>query len=140
MQERDPLEGPIPHLEARLCILLSIVPLAIADVLEDGTNLNSSSLHKDTASGNVENGDGHEINGKSNTSRKDGLVSSLQVLGNFSGLLCPPSSVTDSANSAATKAARFIHNSNNEKDASGGGSCGDICIKSGLFWKLAVHF
>nr|POE44886.1 mediator of rna polymerase ii transcription subunit 33a [Quercus suber] len=31
--ERDPLEGPIPHLEARLCVLLSIVPLAIANVL-----------------------------------------------------------------------------------------------------------
>nr|XP_023904924.1 mediator of RNA polymerase II transcription subunit 33A-like [Quercus suber] len=34
-RERDPLEGPIPHLEARLCVLLSIVPLAIANVLQD---------------------------------------------------------------------------------------------------------
>uniref|UniRef100_A0A7N2LG33 Uncharacterized protein n=1 Tax=Quercus lobata TaxID=97700 RepID=A0A7N2LG33_QUELO len=33
--ERDPPEGPIPHLEACLCVLLSIVPLAIANVLED---------------------------------------------------------------------------------------------------------
>ncbi|XP_024186515.1 mediator of RNA polymerase II transcription subunit 33A isoform X1 [Rosa chinensis] len=129
-RERDPLEGPVPHLESRLCVLLSIVPLAIAKVLEDEANLNSSSL-KDTASGNAENGDGHEMNSKANTSRKHGLISSLKVLGNFSGLLCPPSSVSDSANSAATKAARFIHNSNNEKDASGGGSCGDTCIKAG---------
>ncbi|XP_040372606.1 mediator of RNA polymerase II transcription subunit 33A isoform X2 [Rosa chinensis] len=130
IHERDPLEGPVPHLESRLCVLLSIVPLAIAKVLEDEANLNSSSL-KDTASGNAENGDGHEMNSKANTSRKHGLISSLKVLGNFSGLLCPPSSVSDSANSAATKAARFIHNSNNEKDASGGGSCGDTCIKAG---------
>ncbi|XP_004305061.1 PREDICTED: mediator of RNA polymerase II transcription subunit 33B-like [Fragaria vesca subsp. vesca] len=128
--ERDPLEGPIPHLESRLCVLLSIVPLAIANVLEDEANLNSSSL-KDTASRNVENGDGHEMNSKASTSRKHGLISSLKILGNFSGLLCPPSSVSDSANSAATKAARFIHNSNNEKDASGGGSCGNTCITAG---------
>ncbi|XP_050382850.1 mediator of RNA polymerase II transcription subunit 33A-like [Argentina anserina] len=129
-RERDPLEGAIPHLESRFCILLSIVPLAIAHVLEDEANLNSSSLN-DTTSRNVENGDGHEMNSKVSTSRKHGLIFSLKVLGNFSGLLCPPSSVSDSANSAATKAACFIHDYNNEKDTSGGGSCGDTCIKAG---------
>ncbi|CAB4315432.1 unnamed protein product [Prunus armeniaca] len=130
-RERDPLEGPIPHLEARLCVLLSIVPLAIANVLEDKIKLNSSSIEGDTVSGNMESGYGDEMDGKANTSRKQGLISSLQVLGNFSGLLCPPSSVVDSSNIAATKAARFILNSKNEKDASGGGSDGDTSIKSG---------
>ncbi|WRX30694.1 hypothetical protein QQP08_023181 [Theobroma cacao] len=33
-QERDPLEGPVPHLEAHFCIFLSIVPLPIANVFE----------------------------------------------------------------------------------------------------------
>ncbi|KAM1110892.1 hypothetical protein ACFX13_010309 [Malus domestica] len=130
-RERDPLEGPIPHLESRLCVLLSIVPLAIANVLKDETKLDSSSIQGDTVSGNTENGYGHKMDGKANTSRKQGLISSLQVLGNFSGLLCPPSSVVDSANIAATKAARFVHNSKNEKDTSGAGSGGDVCIKAG---------
>lgn len=140
MQERDPLEGPIPHLEARLCVLLSIVPLAIANVLEDKIKVNSSSIEGDTMSGNMESGYGDEMDGKANSPRKQGLISSLQVLGNFSGLLCPPSSVVDSSNIAATKAARFILNSKNEKDASGGGSDGDASIKSGLSWKSVVRF
>lgn len=55
--------------------------------------------------------------------RKHGLVSSLQVLGQFSGLLCPPALVVDAANIAATKAAQIVHNSRN--DSSGVDS--DIC-------------
>ncbi|KAB2621764.1 mediator of RNA polymerase II transcription subunit 33A-like [Pyrus ussuriensis x Pyrus communis] len=129
-RERDPVEGPVPHLESRLCILLSIVPLAIANILKDETKMNSSSIQGDTVSGNTENGYGHKMGGKANTSKKQGLISSLQALGNFSGLLCPPSSVVDSANIAATKSAHFVRNSKNEKDTTGG-SGGDVCIKAG---------
>ena len=43
-------------------------------------------------------------------SRKHGLVSALQVLGQFSGLLLPPPSVVNAANSAASKAATFLSN------------------------------
>jgi len=34
-QERDPLEGPVPHLDTRLSILLSITPLAIMKIIEE---------------------------------------------------------------------------------------------------------
>lgn len=107
-RERDPMEGPIPHLEARLCVLLSVVPLAIANVLEDEVNLLPSGQ---------ECGYGNGMDGKSYGARKLALISSLQLLGNFSDLLCPPASVATAANSAAAKAASFISNSKNSKDS-----------------------
>ncbi|XP_027352449.1 mediator of RNA polymerase II transcription subunit 33A-like isoform X2 [Abrus precatorius] len=109
-QERDPPEGPIPHLEARLCVLLSIVPLAIANVLRDDSELSSVQV-------SMESGYKHET--KCDGSRKLGLISSVQVLGHFSGLLCPPALVVDAANQAAKNAASFIYNSMNEKGESG---------------------
>ncbi|KAB1224692.1 Mediator of RNA polymerase II transcription subunit 33A [Morella rubra] len=129
-RERDPPEGPIPRLEARLCVLLSIVPLAIANVLEDEAKL-ASSIPGATAIGSVDLGYGQKMNGKAHVSRKDGLISSLQVLGHFSGLLCPPAAVVDAANSAARQAARFITNAKNERGVIGGGGHVDTSIKAG---------
>ncbi|XP_015897774.3 mediator of RNA polymerase II transcription subunit 33A [Ziziphus jujuba] len=119
-RERDPLEGPIPHLEARLSVLLSIVPLAISKVLEDETKLYTSPCKTTTMSGSEETRYGHDVDGKPHTSRKQGLICSLQVIGQFSSLLCPPASVVGAANSAAAKAAGFILNSKNA--GLGGGS------------------
>ncbi|KAG6643626.1 mediator of RNA polymerase II transcription subunit 33A-like isoform X2 [Carya illinoinensis] len=130
-REHDPLEGPIPRLEARLCVLLSIVPLAIANVLEDEAKLCHSSTAGATFTGSVESGYGHKMNGKGCASRKDGLISSLQILGHFSGLLCPPVSVTDAANTAARKAASFITNAKNQRDIIRGGSLVDASVKAG---------
>lgn len=107
MQERDPPEGPIPHLEARLCMLLSIVPLAVLDVLRDDSEHNPSSVPVPVKSEN-----------RYEKQAVCGLMSSVQVLGQFSGLLCPPALVVDAANQAARKAASFIYNSMNEKDDS----------------------
>lgn len=45
-----------------------------------------------------------KVTGKS----RDDLVSSLQMLGNFIGLLAPPRSVVSAANRAAAKAMFFI--------------------------------
>lgn len=73
------------------------------------------------------------MNEKACGPRKHGLISSLQVLGQFSGPLCPPASVVNAANVAATKAARFVHNSKNEKDGVGYGGHGQGLIKAGLF-------
>ncbi|KAK7294927.1 hypothetical protein RJT34_17826 [Clitoria ternatea] len=112
-RERDPPEGPIPHLEARLCVLLSIVPLAIANVLKGDSEHNPSSVQA-----TMESKHRHDM--KSDGSRKLGLLSSVQVLGQFSSLLCPPALVVDAANQAAKKAANFICNSMNEKGESGG--------------------
>ncbi|CAI8612987.1 unnamed protein product [Vicia faba] len=110
-RERDPPEGPIPHLEARLCMLLSIVPLAIVNVLRDDSEHNSSTAPVLLKSE-------YKYETTSNGSMKLGLVSSVQVLGHFSGLLCPPALVVDAANQAARKAASFIYNSMNEKGES----------------------
>lgn len=125
-RERDPPEGPVPHLEARLCVLLSIVPLAIANVLED-----EAKLCQAAATGYIESGYGHKMNGKAHASRKNGLISSVQVLGHFSSLLCPPASVIDAANSAARKATSFITSAKNERDIVGGGSHVDTSLRAG---------
>ncbi|KAJ6708503.1 hypothetical protein OIU85_028739 [Salix viminalis] len=120
-REHEPLEGPIPHLESRLCILLTIVPLAIANIMDDEAKFCSSSLQGAAKSGFMEiDGHGYQVDGKGQTSRKNGLISSLQVLGQFSGLLCPPASVIGAANAAAVKAASFISNSKSAK-------CGSVC-------------
>lgn len=132
MQERDPLEGPIPHLEARLCVLLSIVPLAIARVVDNEAKLYSSSLQGGIASRYMETRHGHGVD---HASRKHGVVSSLQALGQFSGLLCPPASVVTAANSAAEKAAIFISNSKNAKDGFSGGGRGDASVNTGTILK-----
>lgn len=131
LQERDPPEGPIPHLEARLGILLSIVPLAIANVLAEEANMQLSILQGAETSGSIETGNTHGIDGKSLDLKKEGLISSLQVLGNFSALLCPPASVAGEANSAAAKAASLISISKNVKDGvCSGGPC-DTLLNSG---------
>ncbi|KAI9152792.1 hypothetical protein LWI28_001261 [Acer negundo] len=130
-RERDPPEGPIPHLEARLCVLLCIVPLAIANVLADDTKTNVSSVQGAMPSGYIETGYVQGMDEKSLAPRKQGLISSLQVLGNFTGLLCPPASVAGVANSAAAKASSFISISKNAKDCSGSGSPSDTPLNSG---------
>lgn len=118
-RERDPLEGPVPHLETRLSVLLCIVPLAIAHVVDDVDSLHSSSLQGDMASGCME------------TSRKHALISSLQILGQFSGLLSPPSSVASAATIAAAKAANFKLNLRAEKDGLCVGGYSNASVKIG---------
>ncbi|KAH9737118.1 hypothetical protein KPL71_018339 [Citrus sinensis] len=129
--ERDPPEGPVPHLEARLGILLSIVPLAIANVLAEQANIQLSTLQWSKTSGSIESGCGHGMEEKSLASKKEGLVSSLQALGNFSALLCPPASVACEANNAAAKAASFISVSKNMKDGICSGSPSETLLNSG---------
>lgn len=90
---REPLEGPIPHLDARLCMLLALIPLAIAAILKEET-------------------DAYGAEGNKSLPQRLGLVSSLQDLVQYSGLLVPPSSVVNVANAAASKAAIFRANYN----------------------------
>eukprot|EP01018_Ginkgo_biloba_P000531 Gb_17496 [translate_table: standard] len=104
-REREPLEGPVPHLDARLCMLLSITPLAVVNIIEEeervlqsaGNNLATNECEKD----------------KILLARKSAaLVSSLQILGQFDGLLVPPPSVVSAANQAAARAASFVSSLN----------------------------
>ncbi|MED6194755.1 hypothetical protein PIB30_031508 [Stylosanthes scabra] len=123
--DRDPPEGPIPHLEARLSMLLSIVPLAIANVLND-----DSEHHLSNVQVPLESGYGHEMK-SDGSNRKLGLISSIQVLGHFSSLLCPPTLVVDASNQAARKAASFIYSSMKEKSESGTGIHSNTNAKAG---------
>lgn len=72
--------------------------------------------------------DGHGIDEKNLDSPRNGLISSLQILGQFSGLLCPPRAVADAANIAVAKAATFLSNNRN---GMGGGFQGNSLIESG---------
>ncbi|KAJ1695236.1 hypothetical protein LUZ63_011934 [Rhynchospora breviuscula] len=85
---REPVSGPVPHLDSRLCLLLSIVPLTIAILLKE---------ESDAVYGI-----------DSDSTMKQGLVACLQSLMQFTGLLSPPEPVIEAANNAATKAAVFV--------------------------------
>ncbi|CAH2052914.1 unnamed protein product [Thlaspi arvense] len=95
-RERDPIEGPIPRLDTRLCMSLCIVPLVIASLIEEGEY--EFVMEK----------------------LRDDLITSLKVLGEFPGLLHPPRCVVSAANKAATRAIIFLSGGNVGK------SCSDV--------------
>nr|CAB3452351.1 unnamed protein product [Digitaria exilis] len=96
-REREPIEGPVPHLDTRLCMLLSITTLAIADIIEEADSLcNETELSS------------HMKEKKSIGNLRNKLMLSLQILGDYESLLVPPPYVVPAANQAATKAAMFI--------------------------------
>ncbi|KAJ6839217.1 uncharacterized protein M6B38_316745 [Iris pallida] len=107
-RDREPIEGPIPHIDARLCMLLSVVPLAIVHIVKEEDEMPSPA--NGGILGNEATGSEHGIGRNIYGSRGHGLVSSLQLLGHFSSLLSPPPSVVVAANIAAAKAATFIFN------------------------------
>lgn len=95
-QERDPSEGPVPRLDTCLCMLLSITTLTVANIIEE----EESSLAED-----VEQALTNQRRDKQGPgNRRKDLISSLQQLGDYEGLLIPPPSVNSVANQAAAKA------------------------------------
>lgn len=96
MQERDPIEGPVPRLDTRLCMLLCITTLVVSDLIEE----EEIAPTNETEYGSVNCWKEKEVPGK----RRYDLVSSLQMLGDYQGLLTPPQSVVSAANQAAAKA------------------------------------
>ncbi|KAL5701678.1 hypothetical protein ACHQM5_026990 [Ranunculus cassubicifolius] len=99
-RERDPIEGPVPRLDTRLCMLLSITTLAIAGIIEEEEVTLMNEAEQDPTSQWNEK----QVLGK----RREDLVSSLQILGDYEGLLTPPSSTISVANQAAAKAMMFV--------------------------------
>ncbi|KAH7522398.1 hypothetical protein FEM48_Zijuj07G0134100 [Ziziphus jujuba var. spinosa] len=97
---RDPIEGPVPRLDTRLCILLCITTLVVADLIEE----EESAPIDETECGSTNHWKEKEVSG----TRRNGLVSSLQMLGDYQGLLAPPQSVISAAHQAAAKAVFFI--------------------------------
>ncbi|XWS13569.1 hypothetical protein CRYUN_Cryun36dG0048300 [Craigia yunnanensis] len=101
-RERDPIEGPVPRLDTRLCMLLSIITLVISDLIEEEKEESASVDETEYGSTN------RWKEKKFPTKRRDDLVSSLQVLSDYQGLLAPPKSVVSAANQAAARAMLFV--------------------------------
>ncbi|XP_015939682.1 mediator of RNA polymerase II transcription subunit 33A [Arachis duranensis] len=99
-RERDPIEGPMPRLDTRLCMLLGIIPIVIADLIEE----EERTPVDETDTGPTDQWKEERVPGKC----LNGLVSSLQVLSNYHSLLTPPQSVVAYANQAAAKAMLFV--------------------------------
>ncbi|KAF4378835.1 hypothetical protein G4B88_008305 [Cannabis sativa] len=100
-RERDPIEGPVPHLDTRLSILLCITTLVVADLIEEEESAPVDETECDSTNHWKEK---KEISRK----RRIDLISSLQMLGDYQSLLAPPQSVVPVANQAAAKAMFFI--------------------------------
>ncbi|XP_052189469.1 mediator of RNA polymerase II transcription subunit 33A isoform X2 [Diospyros lotus] len=99
-RERDPIEGPVPRLDTRLCMLLTITTLVVADLIEEEESMQTDAIE------NIDNSqcEGRQVLGK----RRVDLISSLQSLGNYKSLLTPPPAVISAANQAALKAMMFV--------------------------------
>ncbi|KAL3505849.1 hypothetical protein ACH5RR_031231 [Cinchona calisaya] len=98
-RERDPIEGPVPRLDTRLCMLFSITTLVVADLIEE-----EESDPTDEIDGHL---DSHCKKQTPGNRRRD-LVSSLQNLGDYEMLLTPPHTTIPAANQAAAKAMMFV--------------------------------
>lgn len=90
----------MPRLDTRLCMLLSITPLVIADLIEE----EESALNEAVACRSPN----HVRENTAEGNRRNDLVSSLQMLADFQGLLTPPQSIVSAANQAAAKAMLFL--------------------------------
>lgn len=89
----------MPHLDTRLCMLLCITPLVVANLIEEEEPIPID--EKDSVTDHWKE---KRVPGKC----RNDLVSSLQVLGDYQSLLTPPQSVITAANQAAAKAMLFI--------------------------------
>lgn len=88
----------MPRLDTRLCMLLSITTLAIANIIEeDGAPPESANLCEPK---------------ENSAARRSHLVASLQAVGDYESLLVPPPSVVSAANQAASKATMFVSGHN----------------------------
>lgn len=83
-----------------LCVLLCITTLAIVNIVDE----EESALTEKNEQGKMHMQSETQVVGNCRKS----LLSSLQQLGDFEGLLTPPSSVTSLANQAAAKAMFFF--------------------------------
>lgn len=90
----------MPHIDPRLCMLLCIIPLVVADFIEEEERAPIGESDDDTTDHWKEK----KVPGKC----RNDLVSSLQVLGDYHSLLAPPQSIVSAANQAAAKAMLFV--------------------------------
>ncbi|XP_022930272.1 mediator of RNA polymerase II transcription subunit 33A-like isoform X2 [Cucurbita moschata] len=99
-RERDPIEGPVPRIDTRLCLLLCITVLVIADLIEEVES--TTSVETEYGASN------HWKEKKAPGECRNELISSLQILGEYQSLLIPLQGVISACNQAAAKAMMFI--------------------------------
>jgi hypothetical protein len=98
VQDRESLEGPITRLGSRLCMLLSISPLAAGIVIEEEEK---GQLHPENISGDDKD---RKVIG----ARRAALETSIQILGQFESLLVAPTVAVTAANLVAAKVSAFV--------------------------------
>jgi hypothetical protein len=137
-RERDPLEGPIPHLDARLSILLSITPLAVMKIIEEEERTLQTAGNN--AAGDFVTTNDYDKERKGLGTKRAALVSSLNILGQFESLLAPPQSVVSAANQAAAKAANVVSSLNGGNVRFDGLSSNDSSSRTGgNMWHLIIE-
>ncbi|XP_071717485.1 mediator of RNA polymerase II transcription subunit 33A-like [Rutidosis leptorrhynchoides] len=99
-REGDSSEGPVPRIDTCLCLLLCTTTLAVVNIIDE----EESALLDEDDIKIMHQGSEKETLGNCRKS----LISSLQQLGDYEGLLIPPPSVTSIANQAAAKAIMFF--------------------------------
>ncbi|KAI4349551.1 hypothetical protein L6164_010128 [Bauhinia variegata] len=99
-RERDPSEGPVPRLDTCMHMLLCITTLVVTSIIEE----EEGELMEEAERSPTNQSKDKHAQGK----RRGELITSLQLLGDYAGLLTPPQSVSLVANQAAAKAMLFI--------------------------------
>lgn len=105
------MEGPKPHIESRLCMLLSLVPLACVIVIDEEEKAMSSS-GGNSRGDIISTSNGDEKDKSRQGTRRAALASSLQALGQFEALLYTPQIAVAAANQAAQSIASILANVN----------------------------
>ncbi|CAM6087116.1 unnamed protein product [Calypogeia fissa] len=111
-RDRDWVEGPKPHIESRMCMLLSHVPLACLMLVEEEEKGPSGNGNMRGENMSTSNGSESEKERLSQCVRRAGNILSLQVLGQFEALLYPPKIAIVAANQAAASIASVLGNLN----------------------------
>ncbi|KAH0667780.1 hypothetical protein KY285_028986 [Solanum tuberosum] len=123
-RERDPSEGPVPRLDTCLCLLLSITPLAITNIIKEEENDSCTSDQRTESTGK----------------HRQALVSSLQQLHDYEGLLTPPLPAIPLANQAALKAMMFLSGLSGGSEYFDGMRLNDMPVNcAGSLWHLIVE-
>lgn len=104
-REWDHMEGPRPHSESRFCMLLCIVPLTSALVIEEEER---QSMHSTSISESGCIGASDDKERKIFGNCRAAFISSLQILGQFEGLLSAHQLVAAAAHQAAATAVAYV--------------------------------
>ncbi|XP_051141663.1 mediator of RNA polymerase II transcription subunit 33B-like [Andrographis paniculata] len=131
-REMNSSEGPVPRLDTCLCMLLSITILSVVKIIEDEETAVVSEAEE------ISTGQRKDI--KQEAKCRQELVSSVQRLHDFEGLLYPPPPVSSLANQAAAKAMLFLSGITVSNGQIDGMSLNEMSLtNSGNLWHLIVE-